>query len=246
MVALGRSAAFYYQQRLDEAAAMAAHAEQGFSHLGDIDRRMDALYLRAGIKFEAGSLSEAATLFRQVIDHGELLKNSRWLALGLSALGKCEVQRGNLKEASMYLHKALALFRQIGPEYERLTAEWALAQVLLKVGKLAEASRRLRDIAAEFERRGLVTDAALVGLDVADALLGLGQAQRIVDLATRLFRVFTNAGMLTGALTAIAYIKEGAASGTLTSSDVQTVRSFLRRAERQPEMLFVPPPTRIR
>jgi hypothetical protein len=87
----------------------------------------------------------------------------------------------------------------------------------------------------------MVTDAALAGLDIADALLALGQTKPIVDLATRLFRVFTEAGMLTGALTAIAYIKEAAAVGTLTSAALQSVRTFLRRAERQPDLLFEPP-----
>jgi hypothetical protein len=88
----------------------------------------------------------------------------------------------------------------------------------------------------------MVTDAALVGLDIADALLALGKTGQIVELATRLFSVFTNAGMLTGALTAIAYLKEAATAGTLTPDGVQAVRSFVRRAERQPALLFVPPP----
>jgi hypothetical protein len=122
-----------------------------------------------------------------------------------------------------------------------MTAEWGVAKVLLQSGKQGEAIRRLRDTAAEYETRGMVTDAALVGLDIADALLALGNVQQIVELAGRLFLAFTNAGMLTGALTAIAYLKEAAAAGTLTPDGVQAVRSFLPRAERQPALLFVPP-----
>lgn len=241
-VALARASVMYEQQRLDEAAGMAERAEHGFAHLGDDDRRMTALLLRASIKFEARNLDDAAALFRQVIDYGESMNSSLWIARGSSALGKCEVQRGNLGEASMHFHKALALFREIGPVNERVSAEWGIAKVLLQSGKLSEAIRRLRDVAAEFETRGMVTDVALVGLDIADALLALGQPRQIVELASRLFRVFTNAGMLTGALTAIAYVKEAASAGTLTPDGVQAVRSFVRRAERQPALLFVPPP----
>jgi hypothetical protein len=52
--------------------------------------------------------------------------------------------------------------------------------------------------------------------------------------------------MLTGALTAIAYIKEAAAAGTLTPATVQSVRTFLRRVERQPDLVFEPPPDTFR
>jgi tetratricopeptide (TPR) repeat protein len=101
-VALARASVLYEQQRLDEAAVMAERAEHGFAHLGDDDRRMTALLLRAGIKFEARNLGEAAALFRQVIDYGESISSSFWIASGSNALGKCEVQRGNLGEASMH------------------------------------------------------------------------------------------------------------------------------------------------
>jgi tetratricopeptide (TPR) repeat protein len=241
-VALVRASVLYGQQRLDEAVVTAERAEHGFAHLGDDDRRMTALFLRASIKFEARSLGEAAALFRQVIDYGESMNSPLWVARGSNALGKCEVHRGNLSEASMHFHKALAVFREIGSAIERLSTEWGIAKVLLQSGKQSEAIRRLRDTAAEYETRGMVTDAALVGLDIADAFLALGQPRQIVELASRLFRAFTNAGMLTGALTAIAYLKEAAAAGTLTPDDVQAVRSFVRRAERQPALLFVAPP----
>ena len=89
--------------------------------------------------------------------------------------------------------------------------------MFLQDGKFPEAIRRFRDVESEFETRGLVTDAALVGLHMADAFLALGQYRQIAELASRLFRVFMDAGMLTGALTALAYIKDAAANETLTS-----------------------------
>ncbi|HEY6137554.1 MAG TPA: hypothetical protein VI670_07295 [Thermoanaerobaculia bacterium] len=241
-VAFIRASALYQQERLEEAAVVAERAEHAFAHLGDDDRRMKALYLRAIIMVEARNLNDAATLFRQFIDYGENLKNDRWIASGSNALGHCEIYRGNFAEASLLFHRALMFFRAHGPASERLGTEWGIAEVLLHGGKRHEAIRRLRDVSAEFERRGQVTEAALVGLDIVDGLLAMGHASQIVDLAGRLFRVFTDAGMLKGALTAMAYLKEAAASGTLTAEDVSVVRGFLRRAARQPNLLFLPPP----
>jgi tetratricopeptide (TPR) repeat protein len=241
-VAYIRASALYQQEHLEEAAAVAERAEHAFAHLGDDDRRMKALFLRASIMVEARNLNDAAALFRRFIDYGETLKNARWIASGSNALGHCEIYRGNFAEASLLFHHAIVFFREHGPANERLGTEWGIAEVLLHGGKRHEAVRRLRDVSAEFERRGQVTEAALVGLDIADALLTMGHASQIVDLAGRLFRVFTEAGMLKGALTAMAYLKEAAASGTLTSEDVRAVRGFLKRAARQPNLLFLPPP----
>jgi len=115
--------------------------------------------------------------------------------------------------------------------------------MLLEVGKHVDAIRRLRNVTAAFESLGMVTDAALAGLDIAEGLLASERSREIIDLAAHLFLVFTDAGMLTGALTAIAYIKEAAGRGTLTPGDLQVVRGFLRRAERKPDLIFIPPPS---
>jgi len=241
-VALVRASVLYQQQRLEEAAAMAEKAERGFSHLGDDDRRMTALYLRASIKFEAQQIDEAVALFNQLLEYGENTQNAVWIGRASYALGDCEVCRGDLGEASIRFQQALAILRTSGPSTDRVRTEWGIARVLLHGGKYAEAIRRLQDVVGEFEKRGMVTDAALAGLDMAEAFLALGKRKEIVALATRLFRVFADAGMLTGALTAIAYIKEAAAAATLSTSDLAAVRTFLRRAEHQPDLLFVPPP----
>ena len=49
----------------------------------------------------------------------------------------------------------------------------------------AEAMARLRDVQAEFEVQGMLTDAALAGLDIADGLLLSGHMFQIVPLARR-------------------------------------------------------------
>ena len=242
LVALLRAGVFYEQGRLDEAMAVAERAERGFAHAGDEKRRMDAAFLRASIIFDTGDPNRAIPIFHYIIEHGENTASAEWVALGSYAAANCEVDRRNLGEASILFHRALRTFRERGPERERLLAEWGVARVVLHGGKLAEAIHRLRNVAAHFEQCGMVTNAALVGLDVADALLALGRPGEIVHLAQHLFSVFTKAGMLTGALSALAYLKEAAATNRLTKQDLAAIRTFLRRAEHQPSLQFVPPP----
>lgn len=242
LVALLRAGVFYAQLQQDEAMAFAERAERGFANAGDEKRRMEAAFLRASIMFESGDPNRALPIFHRIIEHGENTKSPDWTALGSYAAANCEVDRGNLGEASVLFLRALRIFRERGPERERLLTEYGLARVVFHGGKLDEAIRRLRHVAAAFESRRMVSHAAYVGLDIAEGLLALGRPAEIVDLAQHLFSAFTKAGMLTGALAALAYLKEAAATQRLTKDDVAAVRTFLQRVERQPALQFVPPP----
>jgi tetratricopeptide (TPR) repeat protein len=241
-VALVRASLFYEQGRLDDAAAWAERAEYGFARIAQEERRMRAVFLRAIIKYEARDFASAVELLGQVMDYGEAVNSSSWIGRASYAIGNCEVDRGDLAEASLHFHKALIIFREIGPPRDRIAAEYGLARVVLHGGKREEAIRRLWLAAEEYERLSMISDAALVKLDVVDALLSAGETKQISEIAARLFHTFRNAGMMTGALTAMAYLREAAAAGRLTAAGVNTVRKYLRRAERQPETAFTPPP----
>ena len=241
-VALVRASVLYEQGLLDDAMASAKRAEYGFAHIGQEERRMRALFLRASISYEAGDVSRAVPLFQQVIEHGEAVNNERWVARGSYAAGNCEWKRGNLAYASMLFHKALLIFRKIGPEGDRLATEWGLARVVLHGGNRSEAIRRLRNVAEGFERASMITDGALAWLEIVDTLLAMGHSKQVGDIAARLFRIFKDAGMIPGELAAVAYLKEAATQGKLTPRGVEAVRNYLRRAQRQPELVFELPP----
>lgn len=245
-VALVHASVLYGQGVLDEAILSAEKAERAFAHLGMDERRMRALFLRASIKYELREISAAIQLFEQVLDYGESFSDARWIARASYAIGNCQVECRDLANAAMYFHRALVIFREIGPEADRIATEWGLARIVLHGGDTSEAIRRLRLVAAEYESRSMTSDAALVRLDIIEALLALGNSKEIVQIAARLFAIFKNAGMITGALSAMAYMKEAAASGKLTPARLNDIRTYLRRADRQPGLLFVPPPDSIR
>lgn len=140
-VALVRASVLYEQGLLDEAAASAEKAEHGFAHLGQEERRMRALFLRASIRFEAGQIASAMTLFAQVLDYGESVNDTRWIARASYAMGNCEVDRRNLSEATLHFHRALVIFREIGPDRDRIATDHGLAKSCSTVATKAKRSR---------------------------------------------------------------------------------------------------------
>ncbi|MGZ5441674.1 MAG: hypothetical protein ACXW4P_24875 [Thermoanaerobaculia bacterium] len=245
-VALIRAGVFLEQDLLHDAETWAEKAEAGFAHLGQEERRMRAVFLRGSIKYKGGDIAMAVKLLTQVKDYGEAVNDLRWTGQAAYAIGNCEVDRQNLAEASMQFHRALVIFREIGPDSERLATEWGLCRVVMHGGDRTEAIRRLRTVAAEHEKRGMPTKAALVRMDIVEVLLAAGETSQIAEIAARLFRVFKDAGMMTGALTAMAYMKEAAAAGKLTAAGVDAVRTYLQRSAGRPDVVFEPPPEPFR
>lgn len=242
-VELVRAAVHYERGELDAAAKHVQLADHAYAHLGLERQRMKAVHLHGAIKYEALQLAEASAIYQYVIEFGEKAGDPDWIAKGSYARGNCELDLGNLGEASMLFFKALAIFREVGPVEDQIGTEWGLARVVLNGGKASDAARRLRDVTAAFEGISRVMNAALAGIDLSEALLVLERWDEIVKVASHAFRVLKKAGNVTGALTALAYLKEAAAKRQLTPETLKVVREYLRRVEREPDLLFVPPPT---
>ncbi|HYK05956.1 MAG TPA: tetratricopeptide repeat protein [Thermoanaerobaculia bacterium] len=240
-VELVRAAVYYQKDELAIAAVHAELAEAGYAFIGMQEHRMKAVLLRGQIRYEALEYETASAIFQQLMEYGEEVGDAGWIARGAYCRGACELKRGKLSDAAMLFNTALVIFRETGPASERISTEWGLARVVLDSGNASEALPRLRAVVTAFEELGMVMDAAVAGLDVADALLVLAQQEQIAQIAAHSYRVLSKAGVVTGALTALAYLKETASHRRVKPKVIDRVRTFLRRTERDPELVFVPP-----
>src|SRR6185295_18285070 len=138
-VELVRAAVYYERGELQEAAKHVEPAEQGYAHLGLERQRMKAVFLRGEIAYEAVDYVRATNIFQQVIEFGRKINDARWIARGSYCRAACELERGKLGEAAEFYHRALVIFREIGPGLERIGTEWGLARVALYGGNASDA-----------------------------------------------------------------------------------------------------------
>jgi len=237
-----RASILYERGELMEALRLAQESERQFLHIGDRERQMRALHLQGNIRFYLQEIGTAREMYTEILGWAESSHDLTWIARESRTLGHCALEMGDLVEAAQYFDKALRAFRELGETTEATRTEWGVGRVLLGSGRIDEAIRYLTNVEKKLLQHGLVTDAALVAFHIIDGWYAKGLTEKIASKAASLMEVFTRAGMLTSALQAFAYLKEAADTGRLTPRIIEHVRQFVSRVEREPELLFAPPP----
>src|SRR6266511_4045229 len=103
-----------------------------------------------------------------------------------------------------------------------------LATTFVSAGKFTAAIPLFDRAWKEFEAIDMDADAALVALELAEALLVIGQPARVPQICRTLLDRFTRIGMTSRAITALSYLREVVAIGKAQPPVVRQVREFLR------------------
>jgi tetratricopeptide (TPR) repeat protein len=236
-----RAVIYTEQQKYDIAAPLAERSTAVFSQLGQIEFYFRSRQLQGWIAFEQRRLGEAQSIFSSVLGYGETNDDLFWIAHGSMALGNCFLERGELSGATQYLHRGMSAFRDVGMLADEIRCRWGLALVFQRDRRYLAAIPRLRDVRDAFTTLGNVSDAGLVTLDIMETYLLLGKPREVRRTAGNIVKLFKEAGMVTGAVTAADYLKQAAAMSNVTSNLIGYIRRYLRQVAAQPDLVFVPP-----
>ena len=234
-----RSVVFVKSDRLDDATRLARASARVFRQFGEEDRFLHAKIVEATSLFLRHRYREALELFLSLVPPAKDLGDAATLARLYANSASCHIALGETSAGSELCSMALSLYEALGMETEKVRARWTLGRMQLAAGDLPGGLARLRQTRSEFEALGLTSDAALVTLDIVEALLAAGDAREVPMLCSALVESFTNAGLTGSALTALAYLRESVAVGSATPQLVQHVRQFLEALPQTDH--FVPP-----
>jgi tetratricopeptide (TPR) repeat protein len=243
-LALVQASILCYVDRAEEAIALARSAAETFLRFGDFTRHINARITEAGMIFESGNVEGALEV---------------WLALeqdpAIDDLGRVRVTHNigtayadlrQPEKAAEYLQRCIPVYEMLGMDTERARARWMLSHALVAAGKTREAIPTLRKTWREFEQLELIADAGLVALELAEALLTVGQPEEVPAICRDLIAQFTRAGMTSRAITALSFLREAVALGHVSTSLVRHVHAFLRELPAEQPRLFAPPPSDVR
>lgn len=230
--------------RLDEALRLARRSSRVFRQFGEDDRFVHARIVEATVLFDRSRYRESRDLFLALVHTARQLGDAATLARLYGNVANCQLRLHELPSAEAYFARALSLYEALGLETERVRTRWSIGSLRIANGDIADGLARLREARREFEQLGLRTDAALVTLDIAEALLAAGgpaEVRQAAELCAAIVESFTAVGMTGHALTALAFLQEAMAAGRATPGLVRHVRHYLETNPDHSGSPFVPP-----
>lgn len=145
---------------------------------------------------------------------------------------------GDYAVASAYFAESLPLWERLGYQLEVVRAKWSLANILLNTGRVVEAIDDLHEVRTGFEALGVINDAALTRLQLAEALLLDNRAEDVSTILDGVVLNFSAEGLTRNANLALAYIREAVEANTIEPELLRDVRLYLEELPYSPERVF--------
>lgn len=218
--------------RVEDAVSLSLKASDTFLEFGDRSRYINARVTTAAMLFQKGAFREALETWESVIDDPAIEDMTRVMVT--NNLGMCYRELGDYDRAVGCLARAVAEYEMLGATTERARNRWSLATTLMSAGRIPDALPVFERTWKEFEDLGMEADAALVGLEFAEALLLVDRPERVPEICRTLLDRFTSAGMTSRAITALAFLREAVAIGQAHPTLVRHVHEYLRKLPATP------------
>jgi tetratricopeptide (TPR) repeat protein len=215
--------------RTSEALARTARAAELFAVAGDHRRQTFARFTQGMIEYRVRDMRGALTTFRALEpEYGE---DKHTLAMLLQNIGQVERELGNFEAASETFLRAMDLFAELNVSTEALRARWSAAKMSMAHGDVVGAIRQLYIVRDELERKGMEGERVLISLDLAEALILLGDRMEGTRICREVIsyldqaeqtQTFTNA-------TALGLLREATMRDAVTPRVIVETRQQVRR-----------------
>ena len=207
-----------------------------FHDYADSAYRTMARMSEGGALFTQRRFTEALHVFTSLAEEAEIENDHYSLAQALLNGAECARELGDSQAARDLYPRALKHFEELGMLTEAARVRWASALLLAAEGKIPAAVSDLFLVRGTYLRLGANVSAATAGLDIVRIRFDDGQDIR--DSCSELVTTFVDAGMTQNAIEALAYIREQAKLGTITSSKIEQVKTFLGEVAKRPSLQF--------
>ena len=235
-----RAMVLTYMDRLDEAERFAVESAEIFAAFGDAERSFLSTCAQATILYYRSDYASALVILECLLKHAEANNDSIETARHYSNVGVCCIQIGNAARAAECLLVAHQIYWGLQNELELARIERWLGVLSRVRGNVPDSIARLRRARAEFERLGLLDDAALATIDLVESLFVFGNTSEVAKLCSEAMRYIRRSGNRRQALVAASYLKEAADLHQLTLPKVEHVRKFVQQLEARPSLRFEP------
>jgi tetratricopeptide (TPR) repeat protein len=188
---LEQTASLRSSERLfDEAADLAEEAGRIYRELGERSLLAATMVQRAIAVLYAGEVESAVRLLNRAIPWIDGERDPHLLLAACHNLVSCYIDLGQPEQALSIYTDLRDLYRDLPDPLISLRAGWQQAQLLRDLGHLRAAEAALLQARQGFAERGLLYEAAMVSLDLAQVYSRLGAAEELERLVLETIPIF--------------------------------------------------------
>jgi len=230
-----------FEERSEEALALAQAAARVFREFHDIEREMAARLAEAIALRRLHGSAAAAEAYETIISTARAAGEKNILAYAYQNAAVAYAELADLDKAERYYLEALALYDELGVAVEKARVEWELGRMLALRGRLHDATSALYIARRKLFELGLRDDHALATLDWVSLRLATDRSEGVAEACREIIVHFKSEGATRNARLALAHLTEALRAGQATPALAQSVRAYLEDLARHPGALFSPP-----
>jgi tetratricopeptide (TPR) repeat protein len=171
--------------RAAEATVLCRQAASTFGFYGDRMREVRTRMTEAALVAQQGAFADAVAISHSLESDPQLQQDRAYGNL-LQSLGTCYRELGDLDRARDYLARALVEHERHHAVAEMVRTRWSLGKTLVSATMYRDALSVLRQTWKEFDQLDVQLDGALVGLEVAEVHLLLGEPDEVPSICRTL------------------------------------------------------------
>jgi tetratricopeptide (TPR) repeat protein len=149
-------------------------------------------------------------------------------------------ETGRFDEARKLYRETSRLYREFPEAWVVNRRKWVKAKISQGLGRIAQAEKLFLAARSGFIAEGIPYDTALVSLELAALYARQGCAADLKRLAQEMLPIFSSLQIHREALAALSFLQQAAENEQVSLDLVSRVTDFLRRAEHDPGLHFVP------
>ncbi len=142
------------------------------------------------------------------------------------------------EEALALLEETRPLYKQFGDPINLLRLRWLEGRIAVELGRFEAAEGAFQEVRAEFTRRGMGCDAALVSLDLAGICARQGRIQGLRRLAEEMLPIFQSTDLHREAIAALLVFRRSAQLEQVTLGLIRELSDYLERSRNNPKLQF--------
>ncbi|HEX8407613.1 MAG TPA: hypothetical protein VF883_02030 [Thermoanaerobaculia bacterium] len=239
IVGVVRATMLHEANRYEEAFELLTRCKDIFRNYGDEKRLLMCGISEGVLLHRMRKYREAREAYLLLLAGTSKSSDPEAVACLHNVIGHCSIDLGDYTAAEENLSRAIELFHAVGQPVQAAKAELGRGRMLVRMGDVSRGIAHLRPIRADFLRYGMTEEAGLCGLEIVEALLIRGAADKAETLAREITTEFTVAGLNERAITALGYLREAIAAHRASVGLVTSVREYIVSLRTSPEREFI-------